>query len=438
MDTVGHNMANASTEGYSRQEAVKTATPGLHLGGGMTVGTGVKLTDIRRHRDAFLDAQFREHRSQLAGNRQLQDALQQVEMFIGEPSEVGVMSSLERFWVSLNELAQHPDSMAARAMARENALTLSTVINRLAEDLNTLQRDIAETVDAYVAEANAILRDLHYLNEEIASARVRGIGTNDLQDRRDLLLDRLAELTGCRTMSLETGQTRVLVGGVPLLEGRSHHQLDVVRSADGSLSLERSDLETSLTVGGALGGLMDGGLPLVAQVQESIYQLADAIVTGFNQVHGEGHGLDGSTGVPFFVMAGDATTFGVSDQLLDGDDGLRAIAAGLSESPGDGDNARRLATLKDDLEIAGFQGWDDYWRQVVAELGVHGSELERAVDVGRLLVKDVENRRDMVKGVSLDEEVTNLIRFQHAYAAAARLVTAADEMLDVVINRMGR
>ena len=438
LDTVGHNMANASTAGFSRQEVVKTQTSALHLADGLAVGTGVKLTDIRRHRDAFLDAQFRDHSGQLAGNRHLLDTLEQVEMLIGEPSDVGVMSCLEMFWMSLNELSQHPDSMAARALARQNGVTLATVINGLAGDLENLRRDIDETIVTYANETNALMRDLHHLNQEIASAQVANKGTADLQDRRDLFLDRMAELTGSWPTALEEGQIRVMLDGIPLVEARAYHELEVVRSADGSLSLYRSDLEMPVEAGGALGALIDRSLPLVDQVQHSVFQLIDAIVTEFNHIHEQGYGLDGSTGVPFFVMEGDAATFALSEELLDGDAGLRAIAAGLTEAPGDGDNARRLAALKEELEIGGFHGWDDYWRQVVAELGVHGAEANWAVDVGRLMVKDIENRRDMVKGVSLDEEVTNMIRFQHAYAAAARLVTAADEMLDIIINRMAR
>jgi flagellar hook-associated protein 1 FlgK len=160
------------------------------------------------------------------------------------------------------------------------------------------------------------------------------------------------------------------------------------------------------------------------------------MVAGFNAVHAAGYGLDGSTGRNFFTLTNGAISMAVNGAIL-GDAGLRVIAAGNTPAMGDGDNARDLAALKRDLAIGGFSGWDEYWREMVGRVGVVGAEVERSSTVGQLLVKELENRRDMVREVSLDEEVANLVRFQHAYAAAARLATVADEMLDVIVNRLG-
>jgi flagellar hook-associated protein 1 FlgK len=227
------------------------------------------------------------------------------------------------------------------------------------------------------------------------------------------------------------------VGGIPVVQAEVGQQLLVVRQPDGSPALGREGLDGLVEPGGSIGGLLDRAWCLVSQTIGKLDTLALAIADGVNAVHADGRGLDGSTGLAFFAIGEGAHTLRLSPEIAGGDAGLRAIAAGLTSAPGDGDNARRLAGLKETLVVGGFPGWDGYWRHVIADLGVTGSEVNRAVQTGRLMVKELENRRDAVRGVSIDEEITNLVRYQHAYAAAARLATAADEMLETVVNRLG-
>jgi flagellar hook-associated protein 1 FlgK len=429
-------MANASTPGFSRQEAVMVASDPIPAGVGVMVGTGVRLVEIRRHSDGFLDAQLRAHQAQLAHNLSMQETLKQVEMFLGEPSDAGIMAALDRFWVAMNDLAQHPESMAARALVRESAQTVCAVFSRAAHDLRSLRLDIEETARARMAEVNVMARDIANLNEEIIAARSRGHTTNDLEDKRDLWADRIVETTGARVTILGDGSMRVSLQGIAVVDTGNHYPLSVARDTLGNLRLTRVGVEDQLAAGGAVGGLLRADVELAGRTLEALDTLAAAMVAGFNAVHAAGYGLDGSTGRNFFTLTNGAISMAVNGAIL-GDAGLRVIAAGNTPAMGDGDNARDLAALKRDLAIGGFSGWDEYWREMVGRVGVVGAEVERSSTVGQLLVKELENRRDMVRGVSLDEEVTNLVRFQHAYAAAARLATVADEMLDVIVNRLG-
>lgn len=436
LNTVAHNMANASTPGFSRQEAVMVASEPIPAGVGVLVGTGVRLVEIRRHSDGFLNAQLRAHQAQLAHHLSMQETLQQVESFLGEPSDAGIMAALDRFWVAINDLAQHPESMAARALVRESAQTVCAIFSRTAYDLRALRLDIEENARARIAEVNVMARDIAKLNEEIIAARARGHTTNDLEDKRDLWADRIVETTGARVTILGDGSMRVSLQGIAVVDTGDHHLLSVARDTAGTLRLTRAGVADALAAGGAVGGLMQADQELAGRTMEALDTLAAAMVDGFNAVHRSGYGLDGSTGHDFFTITNGAISMAVSGDIL-GDIGLRRVAAGNTPATGDGDNARDLAALKRDLAIGGFFGWDEYWREMVGRIGVVGAEVERSSTVGQLLVKELENRRDMVRGVSLDEEVTNLIRFQHAYAAAARLATVADEMLDVIVNRLG-
>jgi len=436
LNTVAHNMANASTPGFSRQEAVMVASESIPAGVGVMVGTGVRLVEIRRHSDGFLDAQLRAHQAQLAYNLSMQETLRQVEMFLGEPSDAGIMAALDRFWVAVNDLAQHPESMAARALVRESAKTVSAVFNRAAHDLRALRLDIEERARAHIAEVNAMVQDVAKINEDIIAARARGHTTNDLEDKRDLWADRIVEKTGARVAILGDGSMRISLQGIAVVDTGHHYPLSLARDTAGSLRLTRATVEVGLAPGGAVGGLLRAHEELAGRTLAALDTLAAAMVAGFNTVHASGFGLDGTTGVAFFTITDGAISMAVNG-ALQGDAGLRAIAAGDTPARGDGNNARDLAALKRDLAVGGFSGWDEYWREMVGRVGVVGAEVERSSTVGRLLVKELENRRDMVRGVSLDEEVTNLIRFQHAYAAAARLATVADEMLDVIVNRLG-
>ncbi|MBX6379011.1 MAG: flagellar hook-associated protein FlgK, partial [Clostridia bacterium] len=228
MDTTGHNVANAATEGYSRQRVDLRASAGFPSAGPGAgpavgpgqVGTGVDVAALTRARDAFLDAQVRNERRRWAGWDVRQQVLSELEAIFAEPSEAGLRVALDAFWDSWQSLAASPESLAARREVLQRAGGLLDAMKHADQQLRDLADNLDDQVAERVAELNDLAREVASLNAQIQRARARGLQPNDLLDRRDLALDRMAQLVALQVQEGPDGTVRVTVGGVAIVEGR--------------------------------------------------------------------------------------------------------------------------------------------------------------------------------------------------------------------------
>ncbi|HHW39809.1 MAG TPA: flagellar hook-associated protein FlgK [Syntrophomonadaceae bacterium] len=478
LDVTGHNVSNANTPGYTRQEAVMATTPpypvpGLSVPAGAgQVGSGVEISEIRRLRDGFLDLQYRGENNALGYWEARWDAIQKVETILNEPSDSGLSKVFEQFWQSLEDLSKNPESPAARSTVLERGKALAETFNYLDRQLQALQKDLDRTIQVKVDEVNSFARQIADLNRQIQKIEVAGQRANDLRDKRDLLLDQLSKDINIQVREDANGMVQVGIGGRLLVEGDRVDEL-IAKDSNGdgfSEVLWEADPKDGVQVtGGTIRGLIDmrgyldeAGRPagLVPKIRSVLDNMAKTLVQVFNHGitinnqkvkngHVDGCGLDGSTGNTnlFFkeeVNINNAGNIAIADGVLND---LNKIAAaknyGNSDTPiydkGDGSNALELAQLLkqekiSDLGNATFEG---YYQAAIGELGVQGQQAKRMAENQQLLVSQLDSNRQEVSGVSLDEEMVNMIRFQHAYAAAARVITALDEMLDLIIGRMG-
>lgn len=448
METAGHNIANANTPGFSRQKVELASSrdpytvPSLcrpELPG--QLGTGVDIVGIERVRDQFLDLQVRNNSSKLGYWEVRRDSLQKVEVIFNEPGDNGLDSVMTAFWNAWQELSKNPESLAVRSEVRQRGITLAETVNHLYSQLQQLQEDLNYNVEVMVEEVNTIAQQLADLNQQIIHSVAVGDNPNDLRDRRDLLLDKLAKIVDITVTEQTDGTVDVAVGGRYLVQGAT---VDSFQAVPDPLNNNFYAIEwasdgtpvafTSGTLAGAIWARDSG----VADVLSQIDELAATLISQVNSVHQSGYGLDGSTGNDFFAGTG-AADIGVSAIVLTD---LNAIAAAndAAKLPGDGSNALELAQLKDALTMppASPSGtFGDYYRSLVATTGINTEQAERLSENVGLLVSQLENRRQAVMGVSLDEEMANIVKFTHAYQAAARVLTTLDEQLDIIINRMG-
>ncbi|MGB4553070.1 MAG: flagellar hook-associated protein FlgK, partial [bacterium] len=224
LNTTNHNIANANTPGFSRQQAVFATTPAYTLGHSLAgkaleMGTGVKIEDIRRMRDSFLDYQFRSEVKELGRWEVRRDTLQKMEVVINEPSEAGLASVLESFWDSWHELSENPESSTARAVVLQQGIALVDTLNHLSWQLYQLRQDLNETLEIYINEINSLARQIADLNDQIIRVEASSKRANDLRDKRDLLVDQLAKLTGVHVTEKESGAIDVVIGNRGLVEG---------------------------------------------------------------------------------------------------------------------------------------------------------------------------------------------------------------------------
>jgi flagellar hook-associated protein 1 FlgK len=445
LEVTGHNVANANTDGYTRQRAVLGTTepfPAPSYNRPFTtgqLGTGVQVDVIRRIRDAFIDNQFRSENHTLGQWEAKESALQQIEVILNEPSGVSLSSVFNEFWNSWQELSKNPESQVVRVNVREQGVTLANAINHSYEQLDQLRRDIDDNIEIKVDEINNIARQISGLNAQIIKVEVTGDQANDLRDKRDMLLDQLSKIINFTSTETPRGVI-VYIQGRPLVVETDTVELATVSNPlnDGLLDVVWSnDLASVEIQDGELYGLLNSRDTKTTYYMSQLDLLTSTLITEINNLHSAGFGLDSGSGPPtgnnFFSGTG-ASDIAVNSALSD----LNLIASSLGGQAGDGANALAIAQLKNALTMGGGTAtFGDFYKSVISTLGVESQEASRMGDNQSLLVEQVSRRREAVSGVSLDEEVINMLKYQRGYEAASRLMTVLDEMLDRIINQTG-
>ncbi len=490
--TTGHNISNASTEGYSRQTVNMVAARPLESYGLMRsnvpgqMGMGVEFSSITRIREKFLDDQFRNENKALGNYTMQKDTLEKLEKIVSEPTDTGFRTVLNEFFNAWSDLSKTPESSDSRKIVREQALALADSLNHTSKQLNDLKTDIQTNMNIKLLDVNSMLGTISQMNTEIT--RVEGLGdnANDLRDQRDLLVDQISKVININVTELASGY-QVTMGGNVLVEGGAVPQaltMEGLEQAftegtfnDGEMyglfvsrdrfvegyikdldklanTIANGDVEITLPAGTLLpDGVVLDGLP--AGTRE-ITADTKVVVKGLNGLHQLGYTLSGEQGIPFFTDSSGATAgltaanFSVNPAIVT--DAFKIATAMKTTTDEDGNVSavignNSLAVLFSQTRDAKFEfgsnGVEDkntlqaFFSSVVGQLGVQTKEAVRQTSNAQSLVDQVDGRRQSVSGVSLDEEMSNLIKFQHAYNAAARNMTTIDEMLDRIINGMG-
>ncbi|MBS1869789.1 MAG: flagellar hook-associated protein FlgK [Actinobacteria bacterium] len=414
LDVAGHNIANANTAGYSRQEALLEPTRpyvvpsnSVNTGAGAQLGSGVDVAAIRRVRDQFLDLQYRAQQMSLGDATARTTSLDQVEGAFAEPSDDGLAAQLSRFWDAWSDVANAPEDAGARSALVTTAQTLTNSFRTISDQLTAVAQQAQDEYDA-ITGANGdvanMASELAGLNRAIGDAVFRGQQPNDLMDRRDQLVDRLSQLAQVSVTDTGDSRWRIDFGGVTLV--------------DPSTPTGYTWPQTLTTPGGKLGALLDLASPTgpALSYRTQLDAVAADLVSSVNALH---------TSTPFFDPAGTtAATIAVVATAA-------TVQTGSGTASGENDVAQALARLRGGTT-------DQLYQALVARVGTESQAAVRAQSTSQSLVDSIEDRRQSVAGVSLDEEMTNLIRFQRGYQASARTMTTMDELLDTLVNRTGK
>lgn len=502
LNTTGHNIANANTEGYTRQRVnMKAALPIEAYGFSKStvpgqMGTGVEFTSIDRIREQFLDDQYRGENSAY-GNWSLQaDTLSKLEAIVNEPSDTGIRTVLDNFWKSWSDLSKNPEDPTARKIVVQTAQSLTDAMNYMSTQLSNLERDLTANIAVKGTQAQGYLTAIADLNKSIYKIEGMGDQANDLRDQRDLMADKLSKIMNITVVETDAGYN-ISLGGQPLVEGEN-----VSATVDGAF-LNNAFASGTLR-GGEAYGMIYSNTNYVADYKKQLNDMASTIATGdvevtipansnlpegtvltndvritqvdgtevtlaagqampkgatlkddvktivkgLNGLHKLGYAMDGSTGKDFFEASGDAGTIKLNP-LIAADVNLFATSLRTTVD-GDGNTQvikgnNTLALLLTNLKDSKFTTPDGsisstvggLLSSMVGQLGIQSQEAARQTDNSDYLVEQVNSRRQSVSGVSLDEEMSNMLVFQHAYSAAARFMTTFDELLDKLINSTG-
>jgi flagellar hook-associated protein 1 len=412
LGVIGHNIANANSTGYSRQTArLQAATP--QRWNGIDWGDGVVLAGVERQRDRFLDQRVRAELAGLGGWQARASALGLIEGTLAEPSDTGLGAGLDDFFSAWSELSSNPEDMALRAQTIASSQTLASrfrdLDTRLARIDDELDTQLTGELDAF----NGILTELQGVSRQIVNAGQTGASTNDLCDRRDALLDDLAEHADIRSSEQGNGGLVVRVGGREVLNG------DMLEP------LSRADLTTEIA-GGTIGALIELRADTLPGLRAGLDQLARDLVTQVNALH-----RAGPSGTDFFTgsSAGDIA---VAATILDDPTALNTATTGVS---GENDIALAIAGLQQARVIDGLTMTPgEYWSAFVSRIGTQSSEATFQQQNAQLMATAVDTRRESIKGVSLDEELANMVTTQQAYLAASRVFDTASQMLETLLT----
>lgn len=453
LDTTGHNIANANTQGYTRQEVILEASKPVKISAGY-VGTGVEIAEVRRIRDEYIDLQIRTENKATGYWQSMSDTLSKVEVVLNEPSDSGLRSVMDKFWEGWQELSKNPESNAVRATVYQRGVSVAEAFNHMDRQLKDLQADIDGHIEVKVNEINSIATQIKDLNELIVRAEAQGnVQANDLRDQRDLLVEEMSSIIDIDMVEDKYGSISVTIGGRAIVSGGNLAKIGLKDDpANNNLKKliwvdpkDGSNLGIDVRIGsGSIKGLIQSRDEIVGQeVMTRLNDMAKVFADELNVIHASGLGLNNVTGTNFFTF-GDSTkpagTITVNPVIENNLDLIAAkpATAGVEDN-GDGSNALTIANLKQkELNfINGNSTTDDTFRSIASRIGIRGQEASRMVDNQELLIDQLHNKRDAISGVSLDEEMTNMIKFQHSYNAAARLITVMDEMIDTIVNRLG-
>jgi len=439
ISVTSHNIANVNTPGYSRQRLIMTTNTPLDSSIG-PMGNGVGGEAIERIYDRFLNAQISNESQGLGRWDAQKDAVELVEMIFNEAGGSGLSQAMSKFWDAWQSLTIDPDGTDERQVLLTTSQVLAATFNQLDSDLSQSQQDLDLAIQGTVADINRLSEQLSDLNAKIISSEVGSLSANDYRDQRDLVLKELSELIDVNAFEDSNGALSVLVAnGRPLVTAGEFWQLSTETNAAGLQDVvwvddagNTANITPDIS-GGKLKGSIEVRDVIIPDYMTRLDTLAGTLRTDVNLLHQGGFDLNGIGGEEFFIGTGTAADLEVNPNIV-GDLDFIAAASDATTVPGDGSNAIEIAKLQYQLSMGGTQSYNDYYSSIVRDVGSEVLKSDAYYHHQSDMISQLENQRESVSGVSLDEEMINLIKFQNAYSAAAKLITTADEMMQTVLQ----
>lgn len=480
INLTGHNIANANTEGYTRQRLILQSISPAELSGRFAtisrsaVGTGVVIQSVSQVRNAYVDRALRKEYSNLGEWETRTDEMEYMEALFDETSESSISTTLSDFFDTVQEFSKDTLSKEIRTNMQQAAITMTETFNHYYRQLSDLQSQMNDSMEATVQRINEISSSIASYDRSIEIFELDGDNANDLRDKRNLLLDELSKLSDITYSEDSDGRLSVWVGDTQVVDHTTSTSLQAVADQTGAVTGATGFYRICVTdAGGNLvdvnysGGEMEGyrqlrdgntaddaGIPyFIDRLNEMVRSLAEE----FNAVHETGYtmaydAVASQTGVRFFDVPLDAGgnpdyslltagNFAISNEVLND---VNQIAASDTLIDLSADNtqtsnniiALQLAALTN-ASIIGGTSFEGYLKDMVVELAVNSANSQNMLSSQQSVTESLETRKEGISGVSVDEEMITLMKYQHMYSAASRVINAVDEALDKLINGTG-
>ncbi|MBI2406698.1 MAG: flagellar hook-associated protein FlgK [Gemmatimonadetes bacterium] len=444
IDTTGHNIANATTPGYTRQTAVLSALDPLRTPSGV-FGRGVGVVDVRSARDAQLAQNARTTGTAAEGTAARRDLLAQVESVFGEPSDTGLLAGMDAFWNAWSDLANAPADHTARVTVQRRGDALARQFNTVANQLLTLSDDTRTAVAQDVRRINELVTQIAATNDQILPAESGGHQASDLRDARDRLIDELSTLVPVTVMDRPDGTDVVLLNGMPLVDGNSGKALTLSGTLSPVVRFNGSATPLRLS-GGALQARLEILATDLPQAQANLDQLASGLISGVNALHTSGWsptaGVAGNwdplagptgSGVLFFdPTAATARTMRLSGTVAT--DAASIASGDALDGTGNNRIALAISALRTTAPTSPVGSFASEYQALIAQVAGAANAATAEASVNSSLASHAKTRLQSAAGVSTDEELVALIRHQQAYAASTRVIETARALYDALMS----
>lgn len=465
LGTTGHNIANANTEGYSRQRVMQTTAQPV-VRGGMVEGTGTRVRGIERVHDENVEKRLHKTITEKEFYQERAGQLSQIEDIFNEIDNEGLNKVLNKFYNSFRELSNQPENETIRSIVRDNASLVVKDFRRISGTLDTLSTNIDRGIEQEVTDINQLLRNTANLNRRIAYLEAVGDETGDLRDQRDTILRELSKSFKITTYTdnknnfiINAAGVGTLVTGtmVQELATKGLHQSESSNNMAGSVEIffvNRPNLAiTEKFKGGKLSSMLQVRNKDVTAVRERIDNIAYDLTNTVNAIHRRGYAsrkvdVDANGTAASFDSKGPVTGINFFKNL----DGTQGASAAISlnsaikddlsnivtalnpNSPGDNRISVAISKLQHERVMAGGTATlEEYYLQSIGKVGLEANKANLDSEQFEGILTQLQGLKERVSGVSIDEETANMVRYQHAYEASAKVMQTADEMFKTVL-----
>ncbi len=438
LETTGHNITNVNTPGYSRQTMeFKASVPlTIYSQGWKALGTGVTLSAVQRVRDLYLEQNARSNEGAFGKYSTLASALKKIEGTFQEPGDNGISAALDKFFDAWSALGSNPGDSAARVQVQGAGSLLVSRVKSAYGQLQNYSQQLQSQTSTTIDRINELGKQIDSLNGEIRGFTASAGSPNDLLDLRDTAVRELSTLIDTKVERFPDGSYAVYVGGMPLVDSTTARVIP--QNVDPSNSTFAAYGITFSVRSGELAGLLQAGNEASTQMTQ-LDALANELRTQINTAHRTGLDLDGNTGVDFFndaISQTGAIDFDLSAAVKASP---RAIAAGASGAPGDGGLALAFSQMRDTAFAAmGNRSFHDFYQSNLSQVGSQAAYYEAAQVTEQAISDQIKSQVESVSGVSLDDEMAEMMRFQRSYQAAAKALTVFDQVAEDLIGMLNR
>lgn len=449
LQTTSHNLANANTDGYTRQRVTMAANMPQSYAGIGQIGTGAVISGITRITDEYVNMQLQNEEAALTRYEQFSNTLGQLESMFNEPSQTGISHQLSEFFVSWNNLAANPELGTAKTMVIRQSQTFIDTINHTANKITSLNEDTMLQIKKDVLDFNSAAEQLKGINDQIFNATVKGEQPNDLFDKQDLLVGQMKTIAGIEVEKDQYGRAFISLDKQEIV---TENRVNALTADPISGEISAGD-ETIQVETGSIKGLQEGA-EVVQRKQGELNNFVKNLATAVNTIH-TGDATEGE--IPFFTFSEENTagTISVNQELIADPSLLNAGADLNNPVAGDGSRAKAIfdlqhtalgneaeawrydeATMSFDNDPTGTTLFNRY-NEIVTDMGIEKQQADNMVANQTDLTALLSQRQASISGVDINEEVVNMIQYQSAFQANSRAISTIAEMLDTLINRTG-